>query len=317
MRGRLTIRSLLVNKYHMKDFGVYVWTSDRQMVCLPAWAYLFNKFWPYEQNVKILGYKKPSFALPKNFDFVSLGEQRGPKYWSNDMKNYFKTVDKELIYLTCDDGFIVDNVNKDLLDMALKVSFLNPNDKFLKFNLTCDVSTRAYETLKQFENYNLIRSLQHVSYRQSLNHAIWNKDRFLSKLIDGYSPWDFELDIKNSVNDGYDIYATNGLYTIHCGHGYKRGKKIMFSQLFRKKEEKSDADALLDFADSSTDDKMPDPFHITEAAAKKIKSLVSEEKSATGLRIFVQGGGCSGYTHSYEFTQNPEKTDKVFVTVSV
>ena len=71
MRGRLTIRSLLVNKYHMKDFGVYVWTSDRQMVCLPAWAYLFNKFWPYEQNVKILGYKKPSFALPKNFDFVS------------------------------------------------------------------------------------------------------------------------------------------------------------------------------------------------------------------------------------------------------
>ena len=78
----------------------------------------------------------------------------------------------------------------------------------------------------------------------------------------------------------------------------------MFSQLFRKKEEKSDADALLDFADSSTDDKMPDPFHITEAAAKKIKSLVSEEKSATGLRIFVQGGGCSGFQSIWDFIKN-------------
>ena len=83
----------------------------------------------------------------------------------------------------------------------------------------------------------------------------------------------------------------------------------MFSQLFRKKEEKSDADALLDFADSSTDDKMPDPFHITEAAAKKIKSLVSEEKSATGLRIFVQGGGCSGFQYGFAFAEELEQDD--------
>ena len=83
----------------------------------------------------------------------------------------------------------------------------------------------------------------------------------------------------------------------------------MFNQLFRKKEEKSDADALLDFADSSTDNKAPDPFHITEAAAKKIKSLVSEEKSATGLRIFVQGGGCSGFQYAFAFAEELEQDD--------
>ena len=84
----------------------------------------------------------------------------------------------------------------------------------------------------------------------------------------------------------------------------------MFSQLFRKKEEKSDADALLDFAtEASTPDEAPDPFHVTERAAEKIKSLVSEEKDATGLRIFVQGGGCSGFQYGFAYAKELETDD--------
>jgi len=85
----------------------------------------------------------------------------------------------------------------------------------------------------------------------------------------------------------------------------------MFSKLLsrKKKEERSDADALIDFADASTTDKAPDPFHVTEAAAKKIKSLISEEKDATGLRIFVQGGGCSGFQYGFAFAEKLEDDD--------
>ena len=65
----------------------------------------------------------------------------------------------------------------------------------------------------------------------------------------------------------------------------------MFKELFRKKEDTSDADALLNFADeASTTDKAPDPFHVTEAAAKQIKTLIKGESEinpkASGLRIF-------------------------------
>ena len=67
-------------KFHMKDFGVYVWTSNQLMHCLPAWCYLFNKFWGKEQEVRILGYDKPTFDLPDNFQYISLGKQRGPKF---------------------------------------------------------------------------------------------------------------------------------------------------------------------------------------------------------------------------------------------
>ena len=85
----------------------------------------------------------------------------------------------------------------------------------------------------------------------------------------------------------------------------------MFSKLLsrKKKEEKSDADALLDFANTDTADKAPDPFHVTESAAKQIKSLVGDEKNATGLRIFVQGGGCSGFQYGFAFAEKLDEDD--------
>jgi iron-sulfur cluster insertion protein len=43
---------------------------------------------------------------------------------------------------------------------------------------------------------------------------------------------------------------------------------------------------------------------ITSQAAKKIKSIINEEDSSLKLRIFVQGGGCSGF--QYGFTLEPE-----------
>ena len=37
---------------------------------------------------------------------------------------------------------------------------------------------------------------------------------------------------------------------------------------------------------------------MTESAAGKIRELLSEEgKTESGLRVFVQGGGCSGFQY--------------------
>jgi len=215
-----------MNKFELNKFGVYIWTSNQLMHCTPAWCYLFNKFWPWVQNVRILGYNLPEFELPDNFEYISLGEQRGPKYWSNDMKEYFTSCEHEVFYLTTEDGFIVDAVDKDIINLAIKLAALNPNDKFLRFNLTCDVQSRSHDVLKDFDKYSLIRSSQTAAYRQSLNHSIWRKDSFINKLIPNQTPWDFELDNQRGMHDGLDVYATKNKYAIHCGHGYKKGRKV-------------------------------------------------------------------------------------------
>ena len=43
---------------------------------------------------------------------------------------------------------------------------------------------------------------------------------------------------------------------------------------------------------------VPSFITVTEAAASKIKDLLAEENKAdSGLRVFVQGGGCSGFQY--------------------
>ena len=49
---------------------------------------------------------------------------------------------------------------------------------------------------------------------------------------------------------------------------------------------------------------MPAPLNFTDAAAAKVKSLSEEEGNAElKLRVFVQGGGCSGFQYGFTFDE--------------
>lgn len=210
------------------DLGIYVWTSDNSIQCLPAWAYLFNKFWPWQAKVRVLGYTEPNIELPDNFEFISLGKQRGPQYWSDDMLEYYSECEHEYFYSMWEDGFILDYVDDEILKLAMKIAFFNKDDKFFRFNLSLDTHRRPHTTLKTYDDYELILASQLSLYRQSTQHSIWSRDKFLSKLRKGQTPWDFELDNSSAMNDGLQVFATKGKYAIKMGHGYKRGKRIPF-----------------------------------------------------------------------------------------
>lgn len=49
---------------------------------------------------------------------------------------------------------------------------------------------------------------------------------------------------------------------------------------------------------------------LTEAAQEKIKEVLAEEGPNTKLRMFVQGGGCAGF--SYGFSIDDEKNEDDF-----
>ena len=49
---------------------------------------------------------------------------------------------------------------------------------------------------------------------------------------------------------------------------------------------------------------------VTEAAAGKIRELLAEEgKNESGLRVFVQGGGCSGFQYGLMIEEGEAKTE--------
>ena len=59
---------------------------------------------------------------------------------------------------------------------------------------------------------------------------------------------------------------------------------------------------------------MTDPMiTVTESAAGKIRELLSEEgKLESGLRVFVQGGGCSGFQYGLMIEESGGVGDQLF-----
>ncbi len=56
---------------------------------------------------------------------------------------------------------------------------------------------------------------------------------------------------------------------------------------------------------------MESPLDFSDAAAKKVKELIDEEgNNALMLRVFVTGGGCSGFQYGFTFDEvlNDEDT---------
>lgn len=54
----------------------------------------------------------------------------------------------------------------------------------------------------------------------------------------------------------------------------------------------------------------PSPLVFTDAAATKVKALIQDEgNDALKLRVFVQGGGCSGFQYGFTFDENINEDD--------
>jgi iron-sulfur cluster insertion protein len=57
---------------------------------------------------------------------------------------------------------------------------------------------------------------------------------------------------------------------------------------------------------------MPVPLMFTDSAANKVRQLIDEEGNADlKLRVFVTGGGCSGFQYGFTFDEVTNEDDTV------
>ena len=61
-------------------------------------------------------------------------------------------------------------------------------------------------------------------------------------------------------------------------------------------------------------DVMPSPIIFTDSAAQKVAQLIEEEGNPDlKLRVFVQGGGCSGFQYGFTFDEIVNEDDTTMV----
>ena len=60
------------------------------------------------------------------------------------------------------------------------------------------------------------------------------------------------------------------------------------------------------------------PLNFTGAAAAKVRELIQEEGNGElALRVYIQGGGCSGFQYGFEFDENRADDDVAVTTDGV
>jgi iron-sulfur cluster insertion protein len=63
---------------------------------------------------------------------------------------------------------------------------------------------------------------------------------------------------------------------------------------------------------------MPTPLEFTDSAAAKVAELIAEEGNSTlKLRVFISGGGCSGFQYGFTFDEHEQEGDTVIEKASV
>ncbi len=56
--------------------------------------------------------------------------------------------------------------------------------------------------------------------------------------------------------------------------------------------------------------KIPDPLRVTDNAATKVKELIAQQNNpALKLRVFIMGGGCSGFQYGFTFDESVNDDD--------
>lgn len=163
---------------------VTVTTSDKYHHLLPIFFRLYNREWgaPFD----LVGYEKPKVDLPENCTWVSLGKQRGPRYFSDDLRPYFEKQEQFFIWLM-EDTFIK-SVQKSMLGILEGYA----DHRFAKFGRCCLTNEGMNRPHTISENGQYYTVHPDSEYRLSTQPSIWNRDFLLQYLTPGLSPWDFE-----------------------------------------------------------------------------------------------------------------------------
>lgn len=213
---------------------IIVTTCDEYIHFLKGFVYMFNKHWSSDAEITVLGYSSPSFDLPDNFKFISVGEQK--KYgddWTSALIHFFKQLPDEYFVLLLDDFYIL-NVNKSLLHEAEK----HMAKGIEKIRLTCDDRPGYGKDI----NFNI--SKQDAGYRLSLQPSFIRRDYFLKYLIPGKTIWEYETNHDAAKNNGAQILVPKQNIIFYSNFVHK-GEIKDFEQISRIKKE--DLDVIKQF----------------------------------------------------------------------
>lgn len=170
-----------------KEYEIYLLTNDNHIHLIKPFAYLWNKY--SGLPVTIAGFNPPKFLLPKNFNFISLGQQLPASKWSDGLIRLCRNAPPYFILLL-EDYWLYDYADTTILPTLF--SMMNPG--ILRIDLAGNRASYSHTTICQLSGYSIIESDATAKYQMSFQAGIWNRDNLLQTLRTNETPWQSEIE---------------------------------------------------------------------------------------------------------------------------
>ena len=174
---------------------VYVLTSDKYLDALRPFAWLLNRYWQPNPQVIVGGFTAPTFGLPPNFTFHSLGrfEDYPVERWSDALIKMLLELQHPVFALMLEDYWLTGPVKTQ--DVQVLTDYMAQFEYVARLDLTGDRLHSGFaKEYGQAGDVKLLVSDPDSQYHCSLMTALWRRERLLSILVAGESPWQIELE---------------------------------------------------------------------------------------------------------------------------
>lgn len=177
-------------------------TSDKQLHCLPAYCHQWNKYNNSNAQTNLIcGFTPPSFSLPGNFQFHSIGkwEDYPIHQWSGALIKILDNVADEVFILMLDDYWLIRQADTTAIRMIY--DYMRQFQNVIKFDLTTDRLYAdgggrylyGYNTYNTLGYLDLIKSPHGSPYHMSLWGGMWRRDLLRRFIIPGETAQQIEL----------------------------------------------------------------------------------------------------------------------------
>lgn len=210
---------------------VYMMTNNYSLHILKASVHFFNKYWSEKIRVKVLGFKHPSFKLPDNFEFVSLGKQEsfsftseGKRlyYWTNSITPFIRDEAEDCFVLIWDEHLIIRHVAQLMFAELFNDVYTNKAQKAI-LSTVLNKGKFCYGIDRYRDD--IVKLHQKTQYRTTLMPSIWRKEYILQYMKPNMTAWEFErVNIPKSQRDGAVIIAPRNRDTVEIFNVYVKGR---------------------------------------------------------------------------------------------
>lgn len=173
----------------------FVFTSDKTLWALQAFAHQWNKYVGPQWPVLVCGFTPPTFTLPDYFKFHSIGpfSDYPVDLWSDALMRVLYEVQDEIILFTMDDFWLARTADlKAIEDLAGYMRRSNPS--VARLDLTTD---RLYagnlNEVGALGRLDLFTNAYPVPYAMSFQNALWRRTELIKHLRPNESPWQSEI----------------------------------------------------------------------------------------------------------------------------